>query len=315
MQNYLGFIVIGVIILFVLRLIMLDTLQFGRFLSIQNLTNILNTFLTMGVIAMGTVAATRLRGPDLSMGAVMSLTGIIVAMFVNKGFIDEPVNLIIGILIAVIVCFIVGLLNGVFISLLNAPAIVTTIVTGILIRSIAPLFSDGTPMNLPLPGSLTNNPFLVGITAFVLAVVFAFAALSAARRLPVLRRKENTIKQKTLDLIGYGFVAIVACIAGLVFLFRVQFAGPAIGSGYDINIIIIFAAIQSSRLLKDNYAAMGYGLFVALLLVVTQNSLQLLGVNVSFQLIIQALMALLLLGAAGAARGRWASSYNSNLQV
>jgi len=315
LQNYLGFIVIGVIILFILRLIMLEALQFGRFLSIQNLTNMLNTFFTMGIVALGTVAATRLRGPDLSLGAVMSLTGIIVAIFVNEGFFNGPVTLTVGILLAIIVCFFVGLLNGVFISLLNTPAIVTTLVTAILLRGITPLFSDGIPMNLPLTGFLSNSPFLVGLAALMLSVIFAYIALSAARRLPVLRRRENTINQKLADLIGYGFVAVIACIGGLVLLFRIQYTGPAIGSGYEINIFIIFAAIQSSNLLKNNYTAMGYGLFVALMLIVTQNLLSLLGVSVSFQLIIQAIMALLLLSAAGVARGKWASNYNSSLRV
>jgi len=305
--------VIGIIILFVLRLVMLEVLQYNRFLTIQNLTNTLNTFLIMGIVALGTVAATRIKGPDLSMGAVMSLTGIITAVVVNESSFNAPFNLIIGILIAALICFIVGLLNGVFISLLNTPAIVTTVVTAILLRGIMLLFSDGSPMHLPLLGNLPYGSLLVGVIAFLLAVLFAFIALSAARRLPARRRNENTVTQKLADLTGYGFVAVIACIAGLAIFFRFQSAGPAVGSGYDINIIIIFAAIQSSRLLRSNYNAMGYGLFIALMLVVTQNSLNLLNVSHSFQLIVQAIMALLLLGAAGVARGRWASNHNSNL--
>jgi len=307
--------VIGIIILFVLRLVMIDTRLFVNFLSQQILTIMLPQFFIMGIISLGAVAATRLRGPDLSIGAVMSLTGITIALFVNEGFFQEPVTLITGILLAILICFFVGLLNGVFISLLNTPAIVTTLVTAILIRGITPLFSDGISMNLPLPGYLSNRPFLVGLTAFILAVIFAFIALSAARRSPVLKRRETTINQKMADLIGYGFVAIIACIAGLLLLFRTQYTGPAIGSGYDINIIIIFAAVQSSSLLKNNYTAMGYGLFIALILVVIQNILGLLNVNYSIQLIIQAIMALLLLSAAGVARGKWASNHNSNLRV
>ena len=314
-QNYLGLIVIGIIILLVLLLVMLATFLSGQFSTLSNLINILRQFLIMGSIALGTVVATRIKGPDLSMGSVMALSGIIVAFFATEGIFGNTGNLLIGILLAILVCFIVGLLNGVFISLLNTPAIATTVVTAALVRGIAVLCTNGSPIQLTQMGHFSFDPSLITFIAFILSVIIAFIALLIAKRMPVLKSNENRISQKMVDLLGYGFVAIIAGLSGLAILFRISSALPYTASGYEINIIIVFAAIQLSQLLKNNLSAMVFGLFTALIIVVLQNILMLLGVSAYFSQIVQVVVALLLLGAAGAARGRWASNLNSNLML
>jgi len=80
-QEYLGFVGLGVILLFFAGpLFILASLSNINFISLVNLTNVLNQFWLLGIIALGTVVATRIKGPDLSIGQTMALASIIIAM-------------------------------------------------------------------------------------------------------------------------------------------------------------------------------------------------------------------------------------------
>jgi len=235
----------------------------------------------------------------------MALAGIIIAMSANEG------NLIVGIIIAFLICCIYGLFNGILLSFLNIPAIILTLITAALLRSIMFIVTDFQPIAI---GGMLVNTQTQSIITFIISVLIALTALLIANRLPIFNIGKNSpILQKLKDALGYALVAVIAGIAGLSLLGRMGAATVNAGTGYEVLILTVFAAVQSSKLLKNNIAALGYGLLVTLILVIIRNALMFLMVDMPMQSVIEAVIALFILFIACVAQGGWRAMLNSNL--
>jgi len=117
-----------------------------------------------------------------------------------------------------------------------------------------------------------------------------------------------------MDMLGYALVAIIAGIAGFAFLRRLGAASLTIGSGFETNIILIFAAIQSSKLLKNNVIALGYGLVVVLILTTYRIAAIGFGMSPFWLNAVEAGLAFQLICAACIAQGGWRSVLHTNLE-
>ena len=304
-RNYLGFIAMGMILLSLIPFLGWAIASNSNFLSAMMLRNILLQFCPTGIIALGVVVATRIKGPDLSMGSLMAMTGIIIAASASNG------SLFVGIVLAFIVCCFYGLLNGTMISLLNIPSALLTLVTAASMLGAMLLISDYAA--IPMSDRITQSNTLF-IILFVIAAAIAVVALAITNRRPTLNKeKKNGVIPKLLDIIGYGLVAIIAGISGVAMLSRAGVATASMGTGYELIIIMVFAAVQSSKLLKNNLLALVYGLAVTLILTVYRTTLIFLALTVAWQHLVEANMVLLLLCAACAAQGGWRSVLGSNL--
>jgi len=304
-QKYLGFVGLGVLLLFTVLLVILASLKSFGFLSPMDITNLFNQFLFFGIIALGTVAATRIKGPDLSIGHTMALAGIIVAMNADEG------NLYFVIISAILICCICGLLNGILISFFNIPAVILTLITASLIHNVMFILTEVQPIAIGAKIAISLNQH---IPAFFISVLIALAALLITNRLPVLKiGKNSNFLQKVKDALGYVLVAVIAGTAGILMVARSGGVTANKGIGYEPFIIIVFAAVQSSRLLKNNIAALVYGLAVTLMFITTRTALMFLWVDMSMLYVIEAAMTFFMLCITCVAQGGWRSMLSSNL--
>jgi len=300
-RNALGFIVLGS---FLCSALALGALSSPNFFTLQNWYNILRVFCYQGIIALGAALAARLRGPDLSMGSMMALASVLIAMPVAAGR-----SALEGIAVAVLVCAVWGLVNGALVSFLRAPAALVTIIVSVLARSLSLSAGEGIPVSISGSGLMgLDGTWLSGaIPAFSLSLLFlcagiAVLALWFTGRLTG-RKAQASVPWKPATMLGYGFVAILSAAAGLVTLASVGAASPATGRDMEVNILFFFAAVQSSRLLDNGLAALGYALAAAFVWTVVNTSMTFLRVAAGFQTIALSAMALALLVVACCARG------------
>jgi len=299
-QNYLGFVVMGVFLLS--NLIALTNIAS---LSLFNL--ILRQFWPLGIISVGTVAATRIKGPDLSMAAMMGLSSAMIAFAVREDSISA------GIIGAIVLCLFFGMLNGALISFLGVPSIVLTIVTAAMMRfGILTLVS---PWPMLLEG-LTRPGEFQFFLMLIIAVALALAALAITKRLPMVKdEKKRGSLPKLMNMFGYALVAIIAGIAGYAMLRNFNVMAPSIQDDIVIRIILIFAAVQSSKLLKNNIIALGYGLGVTLIIAMSSVVRIWLHMPHFFVDAAEAGLAIWLICVACAANGGWRSVLNANLET
>ena len=153
-----------------------------RFLSPMNITNILLQASVISVSAMGMTFVIISGGFDLSVGAVVALSGTIAAWVMLE------THWVIGIVAGILVGAIVGFVNGIVITRLKVSPFIATLGMIVVIRGIALLITDGRPIvgEDGLPG-----PFLElarGRLFNVHLLIWLWSGTSERRAICTLRR-------------------------------------------------------------------------------------------------------------------------------
>src|SRR5215471_20250865 len=106
------------------------------FATQQNLFNVTRNFAFVGIIALGMTAVIVTGGIDLSVGAVLALSGMVIGMSMNTG---TPFWLAVP--LALGVSLLVGAFNGVMIAYVGVPPFVVTLGMLSIARSLAMVLS------------------------------------------------------------------------------------------------------------------------------------------------------------------------------
>jgi D-xylose transport system permease protein len=127
--------------------------QESRFLSSQNLVNLMLQIAAVGTISIGVTLVLLLGEIDLSVGSVSGLTAAIMAV----ESVQHGVSPTLSIVIALAAGAVVGLINGIFITILGIPSFIVTLagLIGWQGAQLAVLGSTGT-INLPAQTTITD---------------------------------------------------------------------------------------------------------------------------------------------------------------
>jgi len=99
--------------------------QNDRFLSAQNLTNLIVQMAPIAVISTGIVFVLLIGEIDLSVGAMSGVGGVLIArLLIPDG---NEVNVVVAIGIAAIVALLVGLVQGLFVAKLGVPSLIVSL--------------------------------------------------------------------------------------------------------------------------------------------------------------------------------------------
>jgi ribose transport system permease protein len=123
---------------------MLITMLFFQtnFYTRLNWVNIFLDASSILVIAFGVTLAVICKGCDLSVGSVLSLSGIVAIMLINNG-----VNIYIAILIAILSGTVVGAINGFLIVHQKSEAFIITLGMGMLVKGVAMYLNNANPVS------------------------------------------------------------------------------------------------------------------------------------------------------------------------
>lgn len=100
----------------------LFSLTTGHFLTVKNLTDVLRQVSMIGISTVGMTMIIISGGIDLSVGSVVSLTGIVLAKLLVIG-----ISVPLAILITLCVGVLLGWINGFLINKLSIPPLIATL--------------------------------------------------------------------------------------------------------------------------------------------------------------------------------------------
>ncbi len=218
------------------------------FLTLSNLTGILQSITFLGFLAIGVGLALMAGEIDISVGSVYGLAGVVTALALHRG---EPLWLAVAAgLGAGLVC---GLLNGVVAEVIKVPAVVVTLATLGVYRALALGISGGSPVTgMPdLPGFFDG--FGQGGLGGVSCITLLFLAVALAAEI-MLRRTafgfrilavgSNPIAAR---LVGYrvertrvallALSGLLAALSGVCSVAYLQTSGPTGGTGYELAVL------------------------------------------------------------------------------
>ncbi len=263
------------------------------FLDQKNIYNITRNFTFTAIIALGMTFVIITGGIDLSVGSVLCLCSMVIAVTMHAGY-----SIAIGIVAALATGLVVGAFNGVLIAYLGFPSFVVTLGMLSIARSLAMIASNNQTVFqfgpdhdklLQLGGGAwvfgISNPLiytlvLAAITGFVLRWtrfgrhVFAIGGNEHAATL-------SGIPVRRIKLIVYMISAFSAAIVGIIYTGWLGAVTTNLGTGMELQVIAA-AVIGGASLVGGAGTAIG-ALVGAALIEVIRNSLGLLGINAFWQ--------------------------------
>ncbi|WP_422073212.1 ABC transporter permease subunit [Tranquillimonas rosea] len=275
-------------------------LMTGKFLSVNNLSIVMQQASINIVLAAGMTFVILTGGIDLSVGSVLAasaMAAVIASLWPGIGWIGIPFGMLMGLAF--------GLANGGFIAFLGLPPFIVTLGSLTAVRGVARLMGgDTTVFNSDLPfavignGSLLGVPWLAIIAIAVVLVswfilrgtvlgtwIYAVGGNREAARL-------TGIKVWLVLLFVYGISGLFSGVGGVMSAARLYAAnGLQLGQAYELDAIA--AVILGGTSLVGGVGSIWGTLVGALIIAVLSNGLILTGVSDIWQFIIKGLVIIL----------------------
>ena len=274
------------LILIILALFLIATFGTANFFTEYNLMNILKQCSINGVIATFATMIIITGGIDLSCGAIVGMSTLMVAMGQARWGLPIAASILIAILVG-IVC---GLYNAIIINELNVPPFIATLGSMTIIRGLIKVISNaGTIAGLKQEftylgaGSFLKIPYLAWLWIAVVIVGFLILKYTTfGRNIYVLGSGQEVAKlcgisiRKTVYM-TYGFAGFLCGIAGVMLAARINSAVPTAGQSYEMNAIAA-SVIGGASLSGAKGAVFGTALGTVLMTLIDNVGIQF-GIN------------------------------------
>ena len=288
----------GILFAIIILIIITGIIQ-PEFFAWSNTINILRQISVNGIVACGMTVCIMSGCYDLSVGSIVSMTGVFAILAINAGYND-----IICILIGLGIGVIAGIFNGALISAINGrggEAFIITYGTQTVLAAIALFPSKGlfiagrVPEGLFKMMGLNNAPIYIFLVV-ALILHFIISKTQYGRKLcfignNMVAAKMSGIRVKFNRITYYAISGLLAGLAGIVLCSRVTSSNPTAGTGYEMNAI---AAV----VVGGNSASGGSGSIIrtvvgAIVIGIMGNALNILGFSTNYQLIVKGLLIVL----------------------
>jgi ribose/xylose/arabinose/galactoside ABC-type transport system permease subunit len=305
----------GAIALLVIIAILVNVASKGSFLEPRNIINVLRQITYGCILAVGETFVIITAGIDLSVGSLVSLSGVVMAMFANSLHIGGIPLIIATLCVGLALGATAGFVNAVPVVKLNLPPFITTLAMMLIAEGLSFKLSHGRPIPLDSPdfqntgigfflGSLFTSLHLPGlpnpvIWMLVIVVgcsillnrtrfgryVFALGGNEEAARLAGV----SVARVKTLVYVISG---MCAAVAGFLLMALFSSGSPQTGTGDEMLEAIAAVVVGGTSLMGGRGTIVGT-FFGALLIGMLYNVMNLIGIESYTQKIVLGAVILL----------------------
>jgi ribose transport system permease protein len=266
------------------------------FLTLPNLINVVLTMSVIGIVSIGMTYVMLSGGIDLSVGSTMALSAVVAATFAKHG---SPFILVI--LIGLGIGVLIGLVNGLAITMLRVPPLITTLAMLSVAKGVQLIYSHGVTVfglgdAVGWLGRGSIGPIPVPIVLLLLLYVLASISLSRTafgRKVYAVGGNERAarivgIRVERIKISVYILSSMLAAFGGLRLISRLDSAPAVIGTGLELETIAA-VVIGGTSLTGGKGGVWGTLIGVAILALI-QNALNLLNVSPYFTQLVQGLV-------------------------
>ena len=297
---------------FVALVLVVNVLAHGDFLEPGNLTNVLRQITVNAILAVGQTFVIITAGIDLSVGSILGLCGVVMAIVANAVHVGGPGTFAVTLVAGLAVGCAAGWINALPVVRLGLPPFITTLAMMQVARGLAFILAHGQP--IPLANSapfdwLGTGYILSGIPGFpgipwvvlVMAIVcIVFAVLlgrtAYGRYVIALGGNEEAarlagIDTRTVKTLVYVISGGCAALGGLLLMARFGSGAPQTGVGAELQCIA--AVVVGGTSLMGGRGTIVGTFFGALLIGVLNNVMNLLDIESYTQQIVLGAVILL----------------------
>jgi len=217
------------------------------FFQLNYLTNLVRQAAPVGIVAVGVTFVMLLRGVDLSVGAIVSVSAVICALVMD----GRPENLWLGVAAAAAAGALVGLANGLLIAYGKVSAFILTLGMSIVVYGLVQMGTGGTARGIVSPGfreALNGRvaglvPVLVICLLLAVAIgIFVQSRTRFGRSAYLVGANPDAARLAGLPVTritvaAYVLSGFAAALGGLALLARTGVSGTNPGMGMEFDVL------------------------------------------------------------------------------
>jgi len=272
----------------------------SEFLTVSNFFTIMKQTSVVAICGVGMLLVLITAGINLSVGFMISATGMFCAIFM----VWWGMNPILAVILVFIIMMLVGAIEGIIIAYANVAPFIATLAFLNILKGISFLITDGRSISdlpdsftmigtgylwiIPMPLVLMGVALLIGYIIlkkmYIGRYFFAIGSNEEAARL-------SGINVPLVKVMTYVLSSFFATFAGIVLLARVKTASPTTGTAYELDVI---TACVLGGVSMAGGSGKTYQVFIgSMLIAVLNNGLIMMQVSEYIQVILKGLVLLL----------------------
>lgn len=283
MRNFYLFCLKHSTLMFFILMLIISGLLTDRFYSMENITNVLRQSVPLGIVSLGLLFVILTGGIDLSVGSIMALVSVIVALLMpDYGIFGST-------LLALLVGALIGAVAGGLISYFKVAPFVATLAMMTVARGLGLIVSKGQPV------FINDDTFTDFGTAYFLGLPLLFHVLLVCffgaffvykktvfgRLIISIGSNETATRFAGIQVERYKFLVYVICgvacaLAGILATTRTGVGSPVFGIGFELDAIA--AVVVGGASLAGGKGTVTNTLIGVLILSIISNLMNLLNI-------------------------------------
>lgn len=268
-----------------------------NFLNYSNITSILFSTVVIGALALGATFVIVSGGIDLSVGTGMALCAVMSGVLIVEWGLPVPL----GVLGTLLFGGLVGLVNGLNVTVLKLPPFIATLAMMLVAQGLALVISGSAPIYFSegsgyagistgsiIPGADFPNAVLILAAAAVLAGIVLNRTVLGRYTYSIGSNEEATalsgVDVRKWKIAVYVVSGLFIGLAGVLISARLGSAQPATGMGYELQAIA--AVVIGGTSLSGGKGSLVGTVIGALIISVLNNGLQITSVPQEWQNVI-----------------------------
>lgn len=266
-----------------------------KFFTLENVSNLLKQNAPIGIVTVGELLVILTGGIDLSVGAVASLCGIVVATLLKEGMAWQlACVLVLAIGVAA------GSINGILVTLAKITPFIATLASMTIYQGTGLLLSNGRQVFFDCPGFLGLGGGSIGffptIAVFWVGVALVASFLLnnsiAGRFIRGIGGNREAVRLAGVPVVAYEVLAysvsgLLAALAGVLMASRLTLGSNIVGEGWEL--IAIASVMIGGGTFVGGIGTVGGTIIGVIVLSLIGNIMNLLGISIYWQQIVRGL--------------------------
>lgn len=256
-----------------------------RYFSFSNFKNVLIQSTPLMILAFAQTCIVLTQGTDLSLGAQVSFVTVFTVFLAQRGIVLE-----VAMILSVFCTIIIGAINGVIVAKGNIPPFIATYGMQNIVNSISLLLTAGSSIffssftyRFVSETTILFIPLMVWVAVLVFIMVYIILkktkfgtnihGLGGNREALVLAG----INPAKVLIKTYALAGLIAGIAGVITLCRVESGQPIVATGWEFQAVA--ATLLGGTSLREGKGGVTGTIFGVLLIQIIKNGLNVIGVQ------------------------------------
>lgn len=256
-----------------------------HYFSLSNFKNVLIQSTPLMIVAFGQTCIVLTQGTDLSLGAQVSFVTVFTVFLAQHGIILE-----VAMLISVVATMLIGAINGLIVAKGNIPPFIATYGMQNIVNSISLLLTAGSSIYFSsFTYRIVTETTIIGIPLMVWVAVLVFVVVWIVLNKTKFGTNIHGLggNKEALVLAGinpvkcqiktYAFAGLIAGIAGIITLCRVESGQPIVANGWEFQAVA--ATLLGGSSLREGKGGVTGTILGVFLIQVIKNGLNVIGVQ------------------------------------